>query len=228
MDDPKFPAAEGVIKYQLEYIRQPVELINNFDTLNTWRTIMFKLGLIGCDPHRYSGYGFGNISHKLKNKIPSPVPSPFLISGTQTGHLLNLEKDQYVLVTKADCCKNQITAEGMVKPSSEALTHAAVYAADPDINWIIHVHSPAIWKYTSHLSVPYIDSTIPYGSTEMANAVKQLLSQESARQQGIFSMLGHQDGIVSFGSTAEQAGLTIIKYLALALDCTNHNYSAHP
>jgi hypothetical protein len=33
--------------------------------LNAWRKIMYMTALIGQDPARYGGYGFGNISCRL-------------------------------------------------------------------------------------------------------------------------------------------------------------------
>lgn len=180
---------------------------------------MFRLKLIGCDPCRYQGAGFGNISYKvdsptsLENK---PSQFFFLISGTQTGHLENLSKEDLALVMEAYPQRNRLVAKGPVKPSSEALTHAAVYGADPDIRWVIHVHSAQIWRQTQSLSIPFIDSQIAYGTPEMAAAMTTLMATRRVGEETIFSMLGHEDGIISFGSTAEQAALPIIKYLALA------------
>ncbi len=217
MDNPTPPETEGVIKFQLDYTLKPPFVIAAYSELNAWRKIMFKLDLIGQDPHRYSGYGFGNMSHKLNLNKPTGDEikyQPFVITGTQTGHLENLTDDHYALVLKTSLDDNWILSEGPIKPSSEALTHAAVYAADETINWVIHVHSPEIWRQTHHLSIPFIESGIKYGTQEMAAAVKHLLKHPTTP---IFSMLGHEDGIVCFGSTADEAGLTIVKNLAQAI-----------
>jgi hypothetical protein len=51
----------------------------------------------------------------------------------------------------------------------------------------------------------------------MAFAVSQLFKTASFSQQSILTMLGHADGVFSFGSTMQQAAQEMIKYLAFAL-----------
>jgi hypothetical protein len=84
---------EGVIKFQLHYtptavLPLPVDELNTaVSALNAWRTLCLRLGVIGQNPTRYEGYGFGNISQRRGST------GNFLISGTQTGHLpLNVIK----------------------------------------------------------------------------------------------------------------------------------------
>jgi L-ribulose-5-phosphate 4-epimerase len=36
--------------------------------------------------------------------------------------------------------KNSLTCQGQVKASSKSLTHAAIYAANPRVKAVIHVH----------------------------------------------------------------------------------------
>lgn len=224
MSNSQTEAPEGVIKFRLKHTQKPPRHIDNFNVLNAWRKLMFKLDLIGCDPGRYGGYGFGNISHKIDTdhlSLKTNENTAFLISGTQTGHLPQLAEEHYAVITEANSKENLIVAEGPIEPSSETLTHAAVYATDQKIRWVIHVHCPEIWRHADRLSIPSIASNIPYGTPQMATAVGQLLVHHSIRKQAIFSMQGHQDGVVCFGATAEQAGLTIIKYLALGVAFKN-------
>ncbi len=220
MDNTETSEIEGVIKFQLDYTRKPPVASATYQQLNAWRGILLKLGLIGQDHRRYAGYGFGNISHKLNRDNPASdekTYDPFIITGTQTGHLENLTDEHYAIVIDSSLDNNWVLSEGPIKPSSEALTHAAVYTADPSIRWVIHVHSPEIWRQTHHLSIPLVEPEIEYGTPEMASAVKRLLEHPTTREKSIFSMLGHDDGIVCFGSTAEETGLTVVRNLALAL-----------
>ena len=203
---------EGVIKYRLEHAQKPIDEKFSLGDINAWRTIIFRLGLIGQDPERYGSLGFGNISQRLDSQS-----SQFIISGTQTGHIENLSPEHYCLIVKADPRKNRIQSCGLRKPSSESLTHASIYDQDSNIQAVIHVHSPEIWNNTAALNLPHISADIPYGTVEMAIAVERLFLSGSLQQTSLFTMLGHEDGVVSFGASMQEAAWVLIKYLALAI-----------
>lgn len=201
---------EGVIKYQLQHDSAPTAFNRELTELNAWRSIMYRLQLIGQVEGRYGGLGFGNISQRLDHK-------QFLITGTQTGHLPILSAEEYCLIQEADPVRNYIHSCGPCKPSSEALTHASVYHHNPDIRYVIHVHSPDIWRKTIALKIPSTAQHIPYGTPEMAAAVEGLLASFSVPQQGMFSMLGHEDGVVAFGKDLPSTAALLIDSLALAI-----------
>ena len=203
---------EGVIKYELEHQQMPMTEFFSVKQISAWRAILFRLGLLGQDPDRYDNLGFGNISHRVK-----PQSNQFVISGTQTGHIKYLCSEQFVLVVKAEPRQNRIYSCGLIQPSSEALTHASIYSLDPKVNAVIHVHSPEIWGNTKVLNLPHISADIPYGTVAMAIAVEQLFKDGSLCNSSVFSMLGHQDGVVAFGKTIEEAALALISYLSLSL-----------
>ncbi len=81
-----------------------------------------------------------------------------------------------------------------------------------------HVHSPEIWENTKVLNLPHISADIPYGTVAMAIAVEQLFKDGSLCNSSVFSMLGHQDGVVAFGKTIEEAALALLSYLSLSLE----------
>lgn len=203
---------EGIIKYQLNHNDAPLASAISLVEINAWRSILYKLNLIGQDKLRYGGLGFGNISQKLTDK-----PSQFVISGTQTGHLEYLSRHDYCLVTEACPENNRIVSTGECQPSSEALTHASVYAHDDKVQAVIHVHSPAIWKNTHALKLAYTPANIAYGTPAMANAVAKLLTTQAWQHAAVFTMLGHEDGIIAFGTSLTQAAQILINQLALAL-----------
>ena len=203
---------EGVIKYQLEHTQKPINERFSFCEINAWRTIIFRLDLIGQDPERYENLGFGNISQRLDAKSRQ-----FIITGSQTGHIEHLSPEHYCLVVKADPHKNRIESCGHYKPSSESLTHASIYAQDSSIEAVIHAHSPEIWGNTVALGLPHISADIPYGTVEMVLAVEQLLQSGNLQQISLFTMLGHEDGVVSFGRNMQEAAWVLIKYLSLAI-----------
>jgi ribulose-5-phosphate 4-epimerase/fuculose-1-phosphate aldolase len=203
---------EGVIKYNLHHVKKPLPQDIDFSELNSWRTIMLRLDLIGQNPSRYEGLGFGNISQRL-----STTKQSFIISGTQTGHLDPLSKNDFCIVQTADPKTNTIISEGPSKPSSEALTHASFYLEASKIQAIIHAHCPSIWKNTDKLKLPFTEKKIAYGTPEMAETVAQIINQQQLNSGGIFSMLGHEDGIVAFAPTFKQAAAYLINSLAESL-----------
>ena len=200
---------EGVIKYQLEYTSAPALAAEHVRELNAWRKILYLLQLIGQESDRYGGYGFGNISQRVDKQR-------FVISGTQTGYLADLTAEHYATILECYPAQNRLVAEGPIRPSSESLTHGTVYGLDPDLCWVIHVHSPQIWQHTKALEIPCTTVMVDYGSPEMAAEVERLFRETDVAAQGIFSMAGHEDGIVAFGRTAQQAGSIILTYLSRA------------
>lgn len=202
---------EGVIKYRLDYRTAPAVNYPELTKLNAWRFILYRLGLIGQDAQRYGGLGFGNISFRLNHT------RQFVITGSQTGGLNHLTPDHYCKILHADAERNHIIAEGANKPSSEALTHAAVYEANEQIQAVVHVHSQTIWQYSQALALPAIAADIRYGTPAMATAVLSLFRQDRLAEIPLFVMLGHEDGIVAFGDSIADASLVLIKTLASAL-----------
>ncbi len=203
---------EGVIKYQLKHHLESLSDDYSITAINAWRTLMYRLQLIGQDDARYEGYGFGNISQRIEFNSEQ-----FMISGTQTGHIPVLAIDNYCLVTSATPELNQIHATGLCKPSSEALTHASVYLQDKKIQAVIHAHCPEIWRNTRKLKLSHTTKSVAYGTPEMAIAVNQLLQGESWQQASIFTLLGHEDGVIAFGENLSQAANVLIEKLSLAV-----------
>ena len=203
---------EGVVQFNLTFFPTAPLPPTQIGSLNAWRQILYRLGLIGQNPHRYGGLGFGNVSTRLT----AGNGGSFIISGTQTGGLDRLFPEHYSLVTGCDPATNRVVAEGVVRPSSESLTHGSLYRLDLNISAVIHAHSPQIWLQAESLGIPVTPEDVHYGTPEMADAVCRLFQNTSVASRKIFAMGGHADGVVSFGSTIEEAGLTLIRYLALA------------
>jgi len=206
---------EGVIKYQLDHLNEAFGANFSVSEINAWRSLFFKLQLIGQVKDRYEGYGFGNISQRINQSISDSVQ--FIISGTQTGGITNLSRQHYCLVKSANPYKNSINSIGETKPSSEALTHASVYQQDKNIQAVIHVHSPEIWNNTHQLKLAHTSADIAYGTPEMANEVARLMQTEQLKSEKVFSMLGHKDGIIAFSDSLEDAAIVLLKYFTKAI-----------
>lgn len=202
------PEREGVIKFELEFSRSPPQAWESIAELNAWRQILFRLGLTGSDPDRYGGLAYGNVSRRAKGRR-------FIVSGTQTGTKPCLGPADYSLVLDFDLGQNRIRAEGPVEPSSEALTHGAIYDAVPQAGCVIHVHSPEIWHRARQLGICLTDASIAYGTPEMGLAVGTAAASSST---GIIAMGGHEDGVLAFAEHVGQAAVRLLQCLAQALE----------
>jgi ribulose-5-phosphate 4-epimerase/fuculose-1-phosphate aldolase len=179
--------------------------------LSGWREVFKRLGLLGQDPARYGGQGFGNVSGRDPQR-----PREFVITASQTGATPGLTDDDLVRITHSNPVRFWVDAVGHRPPSSETLTHAVIYQADPAVGWVFHVHCPDIWQRAAELALPLTAEDVPYGSPAMAEAVSQLLSQHQAGP-AVFVTLGHQDGVFACGADADQAGGALLSLLARAL-----------
>ncbi|MEO3879490.1 class II aldolase/adducin family protein [Rheinheimera fenheensis] len=202
---------EGVIKFQLQYQQQAALIAEDVAELNCWRTVMLQLGMLGQMPTRYDNYGFGNISQRYGSG------NQFIISGSQTGGIANMTAADYALVTQCQPAQNRIEAIGETKPSSEAMTHGQLYQLSGDIHFVIHAHCPAIWQQAVALGLAQTGADVPYGTVAMTEEVARLFRDTAVLEQGIFTMAGHEDGVVAFGVTAAAAAQRLISCYASAL-----------
>jgi len=199
---------EGYTKYICDWQRAPALPAAVIHNLNKWRNRLYDAGLVGCDEEH--GVGFGNLSIRVDGC------DKFIISGTQTGGIPRTDETHYCLVTACDIGKNHVTCEGPVQASSEALTHAALYELDAEICAIAHVHSRKLWQKLIH-QVPTTAESVSYGTPEMAREFLRLYRETNLPNIGISVMAGHEEGIVSFGRTMEQAAQRILKFTLKSL-----------
>jgi len=171
---------EGLSKFKLTLKRAPAPEISQVIALEKWRALFYRLGLVGEYPNEKIGYG--NLSCRLNQK-------GFLISGGQTGHLPNLQAHHYTKVTDCDLKKGSVSAEGLIAPSSDSLTHFSLYQSQPQIHAIFQVHHPELWEIVS------------------LNGIKNF----NELTKGIFAYRQPADGIIAFGSSVEEAGKTLLE-----------------
>lgn len=187
---------EGYTKYNVDWTdRRPVDLPEVAE-LARWRRRLYDAGLVG--QYEDSGIGYGNVSVRI-----SRGPE-FLISGTRTGHLRHTGREHYALVTKADVTGNSVTCRGAVQASSEALTHASVYALDSSTGAVVHVHDDLLWERLRG-TMPTTDAAVPYGTPGMAEEFARLWRNSELADAGVAIMAGHESGIVSFGRDLQEA-----------------------
>ncbi|PYL69646.1 MAG: hypothetical protein DMF28_02530, partial [Verrucomicrobia bacterium] len=100
--------------------------------------------------------------------------------------------------------KNWIRYEGAAIPSSESLTHAAVYQSDAKAGAVIHGHDSKLWAALLH-QAPSSSEAVEYGTSEMACEVTRLFKVTDVQSRKIFVMAGHEGGIVALGKDLEEA-----------------------
>ena len=191
---------EGYIKYQCNWIKTDIIQLDQIEEINKWRTTLFDEGYIGMYEN---GIGFGNISIRVNENL-------FLVSGSATGGIRHLTADHYALVTDYNIAQNQLTCKGMTIASSESLTHAAIYACSKETNAVIHVHHQAKWTRLLHQAAT-THPAIPYGTPEMAYAIQHLILKNNIGNNQLIVMGGHEEGLISFGKTLEEATSTILR-----------------
>lgn len=208
---------EGVIKFAATHQAAPLsrgaqEVVQ---LLAGWRRILFDLELLGKEPARYQGAAFGNLSARLGPFPGERGARAFAITGTQTSGRRDLGPEDFCLVTAANVKRNHVTSHGPAMPSSESMTHATVYDASPTIRAVFHVHAPAIFQ--ARLPLPETAPGVDYGTPEMALEVARLWRASSLPETRVFVMRGHEDGVVAFGKSVDEAGGALIAVLARAL-----------
>ena len=188
---------DGIIKYSIEHQRQDTPLFSGYDELERLRTRLFTLGLIG----EKDGIGYGNLSMRDNNS------KSFFITATQTGRKHTLSHEYYTYISDYDFSTFKVISQGTHKPSSEALSHAMIYAIDNRITTVIHIHSLALWKFMKAKN--YLFTTAEYGTAEMVEEIVGLYDNLDPLLNNTFVMRGHEEGIITFGRSVEEAELAL-------------------
>jgi len=192
---------EGYTKFACEWHRCVLPAYDELNELRRWRKPLFEAGLIGI--YEELGIGFGNISMRIGSS------SDFLISGTQTGHLEEVDARHFAVVTDVDPGRNRVCCRGEVQASSESMTHDALYRMDPGVIAVVHVHSDALWRKLRGV-IPTTDADIAYGTAAMAAEFARIHGDPEFRRSGVAVMGGHDAGLISIGRTMEEAASRIL------------------
>jgi L-ribulose-5-phosphate 4-epimerase len=194
---------EGVVKYTVQHETARLAFPPEMGELLACRRQLRTLDLIGADPQ---GIGYGNLSIRL---YASPT---FLITSSQSSGLQEVDQQHFARVTVVDLDRNLLRSVGERPPSSEALTHAALYQVNAAIRGVVHVHSNAIWSAWRG-RLPTSRDDVPYGTPEMAYEMVRLHKRRALGGLGVIVMGGHQDGVIAFGPSVAEAAGEIIKLL---------------
>ena len=192
---------EGYIKFDSDWTPGPAADRALTGLLDRWRRPLFEAGLIGH--YDELGVGYGNLS------VRAGDGGEFVISGTQTGHLQSTSGEHYARVTRYDIDANRVCSTGPIEASSESLTHAAIYELDPAINAVVHVHSRPLWRSLLD-RLPTTAEGVSYGTPEMAREFRRLYRDTQFAACGVAVMAGHEEGIIAFGDSLEEATRRIL------------------
>jgi len=191
---------EGSVKFDCHLEKEEIVIPQEvFLPLNYWRKLLWDKQLIGVYP---DGTGYGNISVRV------PGCDLFYISGTSTGSIPELGQEHYSLVERCDPELNSILCRGLIKASAESMSHSAIYLANSEALAVVHVHNRELWdKYRNKL--PTTDDKVAYGTPEMAEEIGRIMKLPETLKKKVIVMGGHEEGLISFGSTVEEAALVI-------------------
>ena len=210
---------EGVIKFQCDHggsagdLRRHGQVIAE---LRAWRLVMKQLAVLGCDSSRYGGAGFGNLSARVGPPSAPLGRRQMIVSASQTGRLDDVGIEHFCLIERYDIDRNQVVSRGHDLPSSESLTHAALYDLGPHIRAVLHGHAPQLWHKARALRLPQTRPEVPYGTREMAREMARVHRETTFAEVGVLAMAGHEDGIVAVGRSLDEAGQRLVTWLARA------------
>jgi ribulose-5-phosphate 4-epimerase/fuculose-1-phosphate aldolase len=183
------------IKFTCEQAATEITRFGALAELNAYRRKLLHLRVIGVNAN---GIGFGNLS------IRDSATKNFYITGSATGRKPELTLADCARVVGYDFEKNWLRYEGSAIPSSESLTHAAVYESDAKAGSVIHCHDSKLWAALLN-KAPTSSKAVDYGTPEMACEVTRLFKVTDVQSTKILVMAGHEGGIVAFGKDLEEA-----------------------
>ena len=193
----------GVVKFECEHVAVDLAPFAGFDELNACRRKLLQLRMIGIDVH---GIGYGNLS------VRAGDTNAFYVTGSGTAGRAQLSLADCAKVVAHDFTRNWLRCEGRTVASSESLTHAAVYESAPEVCAVIHGHSNAAWAHLLKSGLT-TSADVEYGTPEMAFEVQRLFAETDVRDQQIFAMAGHADGIIAFGRDLDEAFSAILPHV---------------
>ena len=189
------------IKFSCERAATGITSFGGLAELNIYRRKLLDLRLIGVDPN---GIGFGNLS------VREGATDNFYITGSATGGIHELTLTDCAKVVECDFDRNRVRYEGSALPSSESLTHAAIYESDATAGAVIHCHDSRLWAAVLN-EAPTTSEAADYGTAEMANEIMQLFTRTDMESRKIIVMAGHEAGILTFCKDLEEAFAVLMR-----------------
>lgn len=183
---------EGYIKFRYKAINDSVPDLSCVEDLIDLRTKLYDLGLIGFK----DGVSFGNLSKRLK-------ANEFIITISNIGRIRILQPEHFATVSFVEINNNYVEYKGKYPPSSETITHFAVYYAFQKANYVVHFHHYQIWEETKN-KFPSTPEDKSYGTVELARAIIDIRSKFKYEPSSEIIVLGgHEAGLLVFGTSTK-------------------------
>lgn len=115
-----------------------------------------------------------------------------------------LKREHWALVESFNLEQNSVQAVGMTDASSESMSHGAIYKTSPETNVVIHIHNKEIFEHMLTFDYLKTPEDIPFGTPDLAVAIENVVKQRG-EADGIFVTAGHDEGVVAYGRTLEEA-----------------------
>ena len=205
------------VKFTSERVNGELTPFDGFAELNAYRRKLRELRLIGVDS---IGIGFGNLS------VRDGATKKFYVTGSATAGIAELKPADCTKVVAYDFERNWVGYEGSTVPSSESLTHAAIYESDAKVGAVIHCHDSRSWAVILN-QAPTTSKTVKYGTPEMAYVIMRLFRVTDLHSRKIFAMAGHKGGIVTFGRDLEEAFIVLMDAQKESVRCVNDTFRKH-
>jgi L-ribulose-5-phosphate 4-epimerase len=189
------------IKFSCGRVAGEIASFGGLAELNAYRRKLLDLRLIGVDP---TGVGYGNLS------VRDGATKNFYITGSATGGIPELAPANCAKVVACDFERNLVRYQGSVMPSSESLTHAAIYESDATAGAVVHCHCSRLWAAILN-EAPTTSNAVEYGTAEMAYEMTQLFTRTNAQLRKNVVMAGHEGGILTFGKDLEEAFAVLMR-----------------
>ena len=194
---------EGYVKFSSSLQKDMPPSLDEVCEATKWRNKLYAMGLIGMYD---DGIGYGNLS------IRSGADDEFIITGTATGGQTDIGPEHFTRVVNYDIDQNSVICRGQIHASSESMTHAAVYSCAGEICAVIHIHSADHWARLLG-NVPTSLESVEYGTPEMAREIFRLYRETDFPEVKVMAMSGHEEGLLSFGDTLDEAGDRLLDVL---------------
>jgi len=199
-------------KFDLDFTKGPPIEYDEIKEIFLSRGRLYERNLIGEDREDT----FGNLAMRISNGEPVHERM-YVVSGTKTSGIptKDLNERHFSIVEKCYPERNYMKAGGPVRPSREALSHGVLFDCDEEVRGSVHSHNSVLWNYAEILGIPSTDKRYPYGTREIAIDMRKIYSM--VKKMGILKMGGHKDGMISIGSSIEEATSKMIYFWEEAL-----------
>ena len=187
------------VKFTCEHATTEIGPFGGLAELNAYRRKLLQLRLIGVD---VNGIGFGNLSMR------DGATDNFYVTGSATAGIQELTLADYAKVVACDFERSCVRYEGSALPSSESLTHAAIYKSDATAGAVIHCHDSKLWAAVLN-QAPTTSRAAEYGTPQLAYEIMQLFKRTDVPK--IIAMAGHEAGILTFGKDLEEAFAVLMR-----------------